>query len=133
MKISRNPETVHEPVASYSHQIEVTGPQRWLNLSGQVGLKRDGTLPDDPVEQLEIALDNITKNLKAAGMEVRDIVKLTMYLVGQIDNEKRREMITDWLNGHQPCMTLLYVAALANPKIKVELDATACTDEINGR
>jgi len=36
MKSSRNPATVHPPLASCAHQIEVTGPQRWLVLSGQV-------------------------------------------------------------------------------------------------
>jgi len=96
-------------------------------------LKRDGTLLDDPVEQLEIALDNISKNLKAAGMEVRDMVKLTLYLVGSMDNEKRREVLSNWLDKHQPCMTLIYVASLASPILKVEIDAMACVDEINGR
>lgn len=34
MKISRNPKEIHLPVAPYVHQIEVTGPNKWLILSG---------------------------------------------------------------------------------------------------
>lgn len=42
MRTSSNPETIHPPVAPYTHQIETTGPQRWLTLSGQVGMEADG-------------------------------------------------------------------------------------------
>ncbi len=128
MKKSRNPETIHPPLAAYAHQIEITAPQRWLLLSGQVGMQPDGTLPDEPVRQFEIALNNISANLKAANMQIRDLVKLTLYLVDPIEARIRGELLSAWLQGHQPCMTLIYVAALATPRIKVELDAMACAE-----
>jgi 2-iminobutanoate/2-iminopropanoate deaminase len=56
MKEYRNPSNVHQPVAAYTHQIEVRGPERLLILSGQVGMKEDGTVPDDPIQQLEAIL-----------------------------------------------------------------------------
>ncbi len=59
-------------------------------------------------------------------MEKHDLVKLTFYLVGDMDAEKRGDVIAAWLQAHQPCMTLLYVAALATPIYKVELDVWAC-------
>jgi 2-iminobutanoate/2-iminopropanoate deaminase len=122
----RNPETVHTPLAGYTHQIEVTEAKRWLVLSGQIGLQVNGTLPHDPIEQFKIALENIHKNLQAAGMGTQDLVKLTIYLVGEIDTNKRREALAEWLGGHKPCSTLIYVAGLATPDIKVEIDAWAC-------
>ena len=64
MKRLRNPETMHQPLAAYAHQIEITEPKRWLVMSGQVGMRPDGTLPDDPIEQIRVALDNIRKNLE---------------------------------------------------------------------
>jgi len=126
MKKIQNPATVHNPLAGYTHQIEIIEAKRWLVLSGQIGMLVDGTLPYDPIEQFKIALDNIHKNLDAAGMEIQDLVKLTIYLVGEIDSDKRREVLAEWLAGHSPCSTLLYVAALATPDIKVEIDAWAC-------
>ena len=125
MKTYRNPPNVHKPVAAYTHQIEISGPERLLILSGQVGRKEDGTLPEDPIEQLDTALENLIRNLQAANMEVTDLVKLTLYLVGEIDGAKRRDVLTAKLQGHQPCMTLVYVAALASPVYKVEIDAWA--------
>lgn len=59
MKVARNPKNIHQPVAPYVHQIEVTGPQRWLTLSGQIGMEEDGTIPEDPLAQMKLALENI--------------------------------------------------------------------------
>lgn len=126
MKQFRNPEIIHAPLAAYTHQVEISEAQRWLVLSGQIGMKKDGSFPNDPIEQLKIALDNIGENLRAAGMDVPDLVKLTIYLVGAFDTEKRREAVQAWLGDHSPCSTLLYVAALASPQFKVEIDAWAC-------
>ena len=125
MKDFRNPSNIHAPLGSYSHQIEITGSERMLILSGQVGMREDGTIPDDALEQIDVALENILRNLQAANMGVQDIVKLTYYLVGEIDTAKRRELVAAKLQGHKPCSTLLYVARLATPDLLVEIDAWA--------
>ena len=129
MKEFRNPQDVHEPLGSYSHQIEVKGNERLLVISGQVGMREDGTVPEDPLEQIDIAFENILSNLRAAGMDVKDLIKLTYYLVGEIDTAKRREIVLSKLQGYQPCSTLLYVAGLASPVYKVEIDAWASRAE----
>ena len=129
MKEFRNPQNVHQPLGAYSHHVEISGSERLLVLSGQVGMRADGSVPDDPIEQIDVALENIFRNLEAAGMGVKDIVKLTYYLVGDIDTAKRRELVASKLQGHKSCSTLLYVAALASPVYKVEIDALAsCAD-----
>ena len=125
MKEFRNPQNVHQPVGVYSHQAEISGNERMLVLSGQVGMREDGTVPDDPIEQIDVALENIFRNLQAANMGVQDIVKLTYYLMGEIDTAKRRELVASKLQGHKPCSTLLYVAALASPIYKAEIEALA--------
>lgn len=50
MKSFRNPQNVHQPLAGYTHQIEISGCERMLILSRQVGMKEDGTVPEDPGE-----------------------------------------------------------------------------------
>ncbi len=124
MKTFRNPIDVHKPVAGYAHQVEVNS-ERMLILSGQIGMKQDGSLPEEPLEQLAVALDNVLRNLKAANMTHQDLLKLTFYHVGAVDAGKRRAIIAEKLQGHIPCMTLLFVAALANPSLKVEVEALA--------
>ncbi len=124
MKQFRNPRDVHPPVGSYAHQVEIDN-ERLLVISGQVGMRQDGTVPEDALEQLDLAFENIIRNLHAANMSVQDLVKITYYLVGDIDTAKRRELVLSKLHGHQPCSTLLYVAALASPQFRVEIDAWA--------
>jgi 2-iminobutanoate/2-iminopropanoate deaminase len=125
MKEYRNPPNVHQPVGGYTHQVEIHGQERLLALSGQVGKRLDGSVPEDPIEQLDIALLNVERNLQAANMDVQDIFKMTLYFVGTIDGARRREVIASRLKGHQPCTTLLYIAALAAPIYKVEVDVWA--------
>ena len=130
MKTYRNPTTVHPPVAAYTHQIEVQEPARWLVMSGQLGKMEDGTVPDDPIRQLDVAFDNIARNLHAAQMEIHDLVKLTIYLVGDFDVQQRRAVISAHLKEPRPCVTLLMVAALADPIYKVEIDAWAAQGSV---
>lgn len=125
MKTFRNPQDVHPPLAAYTHQIEISGEERLLALAGQVGMSADGTIPGDAVDQLELALENVRRNLDAAGMDVRDVVKVTIYVVGEMDADARRRVLAAKLGDHRPCMTLLFVSSLAAPALKVELDAWA--------
>lgn len=125
VKQARNPASVHAPLAGYSHQIEIAGAERLLVLSGQIGMTLDGRIPDDAAEQLDLALTNVLRNLEAAGMAATDLVKLIFYLTEPVDQGRRAAVLAARLAGHAPCMTLLYVAGLASPALKVEIDAWA--------
>lgn len=121
----RNPDTVHPPAGPYSHQVELPAGGRHLALSGQIGMQADGVVPSSAAEQLEVALTNVVRNLEAAGMTASDLVKLTFLLVEEIDPPTRGGVIAKVLGEHQPAMTLMYVAGLAAPPLKVEVDAWA--------
>ncbi|MFF1556006.1 RidA family protein [Streptomyces sp. NPDC058279] len=129
MNTFRNPQGIAAPLAAYSHQAEITGPVRWLVVSGQIGMDPSGKLPEDPIEQLGIALENVTANLEAAGMSHDDLVKLTFYFAGEIDLQRRRQRLGEWLKDLRPCMTVMTVAALATPELRVEVEALACTED----
>ena len=124
-KTFRDPPEVFPPLAAYTHQIELSPDERLLVLSGQVGIDTEGNVPEDAIAQLKLALENVERNLAAAGMGWGDLVKLTLYFVGEVDADRRRSAVSAKLGDHRPCMTLLYVAALATQAFKVELDAWA--------
>ena len=94
-------------------------------ISGQVGMTPDGTIPDDPIEQLAVVFDNLERNLEAAEMGLGDLVKLTIYLVGEWDTDARRKAVSNWLGTHRPTTTALFVAGLAGPTMRVEIEAWA--------
>lgn len=127
MKTSRNPATIAAPLGRYVHQVEVENPQKLLFIAGQVGMRPDGSVPEDTVEQLEVALENVVRNLEAAGMEVTDLVKAITYVVigSPMDLTRRREIVERIFGDHISTSTLVYVAGLAAPEYKVEVDAWA--------
>ena len=127
MKRSRNPETIHAPIGRYVHQIEVDSPSKVLFISGQVGMRPDGSVPEGTVEQLGVALENVLRNLEAAGLETTDLVKITTYVVAgaELDAARRRAEIERLLGDHVSTSTLVFVSALASPQYKVEVDAWA--------
>lgn len=128
MKTFRNPSSIHKPLANYNHQAELSSSERLLILSGQVGMKPDGIIPEDSLEQLKVTLNNIHRNLEAANMGIQDIIKLTFYVVGEMDALSRRDILNEYFQDHHPCMTYLYVAALATPTIQVEIDVIASAE-----
>ncbi len=124
MREFRDPVTVHIPVAGYSHQVDLSDV-RMLMLSGQIGMRLDGTLPSDPFEQLSVAFDNVRNNLISADMAIDDIVKMKIYLVGEWDPAARREATSGFLGDHRPTMTVIGAAWLGAPEMLVEVEVTA--------
>ena len=125
MYTTRNPESIRAPIGRYVHQIEVSNPSRLLFISGQVGNRPDGSVPEDAVEQFEVALRNVLANLEAAGLGVESLVKLTTYVVGELDPVGRRAVLDRHLGAHWSCSTVVFVAALASTSYKVEIDGWA--------
>ncbi len=126
MKIKRNPAAIHAPLSTYSHQIELHAESRLLAISGQIGVDREGSMTAGFAMQLEQAWANVRENLIAANMTEDDIVKLTVYLVpDSVGTAERRKLFSELFSSIAPCMTVLYVAALGDPSMLVELDVWA--------
>jgi 2-iminobutanoate/2-iminopropanoate deaminase len=119
-----NAPDVPPPVAAYTHAIEVTGATRTLYISGQIGQRIDGTIPADVVEQSRLAWQNLEAQLKAAGMTLDNLVKVTTILPNQGDVAAAREARSAALGDRRPASTLI-VGGLANPAWKIEIEGIA--------
>jgi len=124
MKV-HNPQTIADPAGTYSHGIEVPPNARWLFIAGQVGMRKDGTVPPTVEEQTEIAWQNIVAILAAAGMQVTDLVKITQFLVNLEDFQKYAATRTKFLGAHRPASTGLVIKSLVRPNWLVEVEAVA--------
>ena len=82
-------------------------------------------IPETVKEQFKLALKNIDLNLQEAGVSRKNITKLVLYFVDELDSKARGDILLDFFGDSLPCCTLIYVKALATPKIKVEIDAWA--------
>lgn len=119
-----NPEGMTPP-PFYSHGVEVQAGARMVFISGQVGVRRDGTVAEDIGEQASVAIENLTAVLAAADMTPADIVKSTIYLTDEANFEGFTAAAAPLLVQPPAATTLVYVKALASPSLLVEIEAVA--------
>ncbi len=111
-----------EPVSHYCHATRA-GDRVWV--SGTVGVRSDGTIPEDTVEQFQVAIDTVDRCLKAAGAEARHVVKVTVLLTDISDRAAINPIRQAYFGEHRPASTLFEVSALVSPEMKVEIEVEA--------
>lgn len=109
------------PCGPYSHSIKSSS---FLFTSGQV--------PFDPItgnlvgttiqEQTEQTMKNLHSLLTSAGLEMKNIVKTTVFLTNWNDFSQFNEVYAQFMNGHQPARATVEVSGLAQGAL-LELDA----------
>jgi len=63
--------------------------------------------------------------LEAAQATLADVVNMTIYVTDMADNKAIWEARREFFSGDFPCSTLVQVAALGHPDIKVEITCQA--------
>ena len=76
-------------------------------------------------EQAKIIFAKIRDLLRAAGGEMADVVKITIYVTDIRDRKEVWRARQEVFTGNFPASTLVQVAALAEPAMKVEIEAIA--------
>ncbi len=121
-----NPADVAEPMGGvYSHGIVVPPGAALLFTAGQVGVKKDGSIPPDMADQAKVVWDNLVAILRDAGMGVTDIVKMTAFVVGKDNFPKYAEVRKQYLAGHRAASTAYFVPALVRPEMLIEVEIIA--------
>ena len=70
------PAGIHPPFANYCHATLAPAGARWLYVSGQLGIRPDGVIPERFEDQAEACFENIALILAEAGMGAADLVRL---------------------------------------------------------
>lgn len=112
----------------------VIGEGRFLLVAGQVGWtpRPDGTFvfeKKDLPGQLGQALANVLAVVRAAGGDVEDIARLTVYVTRIADYRAGLREVgrayREHMGKHFPAMALVGVSELVEPEAVVEIEATA--------
>ena len=120
-----NPPGVHAPLGLYSHTVCVPEGTELLFISGQLGVRPDGTTPSTIAEQADQVFANLVALLEAHSLAPTDIVKLTTFMVSGQDGDAVRAARLKYLGSHRPASTAVYVSALVSSVWQVEIEAIA--------
>ena len=125
MKRTRHdPPGVHAPSRGYSLGLELGGPSRLLFISGQVPADAQGRVPEGFEAQCEQAWANVVAVLRAAGMEVGNLVKVTTFLTDKSQVPAHRAIRRRVLGEVAPAATTM-IAETLEPAWLLEIEAIA--------
>lgn len=130
-----NPPSLMKP-RGFSHAAETRGG-RTLFLAGQVAKDRDGRVVGrgDLVAQFRQVCGNLMTLVAAAGGQLTDVVKLTIYVLDTGEFKRLGRPIgvvyREYFGKHYPAMTLVGVRDLydASEGCLIEIEGVACLAE----
>lgn len=119
------PTDTAKPRSNYAPGVVHKSSGERLVISGQLGIRPDGTLEPTAAGQMERAWLNVLAIVRAAGFKTTDIVSVRMYVTEPGLTDSFRSIRDTMLEGHKCASTFLQIAGLAGPDLKVELEAEA--------
>ena len=111
-----------QPVSHYCHAVQANGIV-WV--SGLVGMRRDGSIPESTIEQFDIAMDDLAACLKAAGSGFDRVTKVRIFMTDISERASINPRRVRDFGDHRPASTLVEVSALVDPRMKVEIECEA--------
>jgi enamine deaminase RidA (YjgF/YER057c/UK114 family) len=98
-------------------------------LSGFIGHDpASGKIPEDPAEQVDLALDRMQKTLKAAGLDFRNMVFVNPYLTSSMPMQVMNKVYASHFEfGNTPARATIEVAGLPGGG-NIEFTGVAVTD-----
>ncbi len=124
---------IHRPI---SPSVPEPPLERWSNcllvdgiayVSGMTarGIDAAELAKMDEYDQAKVVFGKIKAMVQAAGGDMSDVVKVTIYVTDIKNNTRVWAARREFFSGDFPASTLVEVSALAAPEILVEIDAIA--------
>ena len=109
----------------FSHYCHVVRADRHVWVSGAVGTKKDGSVPESTVEQFRVALESVDACLRHAGAKASNVIKVTIFMTDISERPLINPLRIEYFGESRPASTLVEVSALVDPRLKVEIEAVA--------
>jgi 2-iminobutanoate/2-iminopropanoate deaminase len=113
-----SPEVSEPPAGTWSNCLVVGGI---AYLAGMTARGAEG----DEYAQAKAIFTKIRHLVEHAGGSMADIVKVTIFVTDISQREKVWQARREFFTGNFPASTLVQVAALAEPSLRVEIEAVA--------
>jgi 2-iminobutanoate/2-iminopropanoate deaminase len=117
-----SPSDAPKPVAAYSAGLEAAGV---VYTAGQVGIDpASGRLVDGLEAQARLAFSHIGAVIRAAGLGVRDIAKITIFMTDLSQFSIVNRIFEEFVGDHRPARSTVGAAALPLGAL-IEVEAIA--------
>jgi enamine deaminase RidA (YjgF/YER057c/UK114 family) len=120
-----NPAGVPAPSGLYSQSAVVSAGTDLVFISGQIGVRTDGSVGATIEEQADIAFGHLVTILKSHGLGPMNIVKMQIFLTDRGQREATAAARRKHLGDHKPTTTLVIVAGLGHAEYLIEVEAIA--------
>ena len=121
---SMNAPDAPQPLGGYAQAVEVSGATRILYVSGQIPAAADGSVPDQFEAQCRLAWHNVIAQLRAAGMTLDNLVKVTIFLSDRKHIPEYRRVRQEVLQGRQIGLTTI-ITGIFDEAWLLEIEAIA--------
>lgn len=112
------------PTVGYAQGLDLSGHDRLLFISGQIPVDVHGAVAEGFTAQCRLAWANVGSQLRAAGMDITSLVKVTIFLADRRYAVENREIRSDVLGDHQPAMTVI-ITGIFDDAWLLEIEAIA--------
>lgn len=111
-----------EKAAGYSRAVV---DEDYVHVAGTTGFDYETmTIADDVAEQAHQAFRNVARALAAARCSFADLVRVRYYLTDRDDFQVLAPVFKQYLGPTPPAATAV-IAQLIDPRIRIEIEATA--------
>lgn len=110
------------PVGNYTQITRVPKNAELIVTSGQIGVDKQGNIPEDFNEQVKHTFNNIKSVLETEKISSDNIIKVNIWATESIDWDFLYSEWDELFQTAYPAMTIGYISELGLPDIKIEME-----------
>lgn len=113
-----------QPSGGYAQAVRVSDFEKLVFVSGQIPVGADGAVPEAFGDQCRLVWRNVEAQLRAAGLGLADIVKVTTFLADRAYAAENSAIRQEVLAGLTPALTII-IAGIYDPAWLLEIEVVA--------
>jgi len=111
-----------ENIVGYSRAVKIGNT---IEVSGTAPVENGKVKGDTAYEQAIVCLEIIKKSLEEAGAKMDDVIRTRIFVTDISQWEEFGKAHGEYFRGIRPATSMVEVNALIDPKMLVEMEATA--------
>ena len=121
------PDTLHPPFARYVHGRMIGANARLILTSGQLPIRKDGTIPEGAEAQAALCFDNIAAILAEGGASAAHVIRVNAFVTDRAHMAGYMAARDAFFAACEipPASTLVIVSGFTRPEFLVEVEVIA--------